>query len=188
MNRYISLALGLLFTITCYADVPANLKNGHASYQDVLSWSKDKIIKQAKADSTDDEIKTQLNDFPVEIKDKCNDINLLFIKNTPQCGTINCSYLVFSSTSPTTYRYISEINFAAQQSFCYSNKNSYLVTSEQETNASGILNLYQLNNQTLIRKNSIDIDYSNPKQNKMADSVWDKSLSEQSLLNIFKHQ
>lgn len=189
MDRHVLLALSLLFTVTCHAEALPGLNDGKASYQEVLTWSKDRIIKQAKEDSTDEEIKEQLEDFPVEMKDTCNGINFLFIKNTPQCGTINCRYLVFSSTNATNYRYISDINFASQQLFCYPEKKKiYLVTSEQETNATGILNLYQFNNQTLTPKISIEVDYSNPVQNKMADSVWNKSLSEQQLLTIFKHK
>lgn len=170
----------------CFANIPASLKNGNASYQQVLNWSKEKFIQEAKGDYNGEEIQNRLKDFPVTVKDSCGTLKLLFIKNTPQCGNVNCKYLVFSEVH-SSYRYLSEMSFASERLFCYpASNNFYLVTSEHETNASSLFALYDIVQNTLVRKAEKEIDYTQKAQAGFADGLWDKKISESSLLRGFK--
>lgn len=195
MKNFAILALYLLSlsVIRCYAEIPKSLVNGTANYQEVLQWSKEKIIQEAKSEFTNQEIQSSLDHFPVLINNHCDNLTILFIENTPQCGTINCKHLVFTATtSPTKqlkYRYINEISFSANKLFCYGDNNRhnyYLVTSEHETNATGLINLYQFVKNKFVHKAQIKVDYTKVKKSEFADSIWENNIKESDLLKGFK--
>ncbi len=183
--RYLtSFILSLLAIPSCYANAPVALTNGTANYKQTLMWSKEKIIQEAKPDSTDQEIRDALGHFPIVQNDQCGNLKLIFIQNTPQCGAINCKYLVFSVSTSSNYRYLNEIDFSAKRLFCYPESN-YFVTSEHETNATSLLTLYQVKND-MKKKAELEVDYTDAIQAKFADGLWDKGFSEAELLKGFK--
>jgi hypothetical protein len=195
MKKILIFALCLLSLsiLCCYADVPISLKNGTANYQEILNWSKEKIRWEAKNDFTDKEIQKYLSGFPVLLHDKCDSLEFLFITNTPQCGVINCKQFVFSvahaSSQQPTYRYIGEIIFSAERLFCYKGpkqSHDYLVTSEHETNATDLLNLYQVVNNKLLHRAKIEIDHEKVRENDLFESLWGKEVKESDLLKDFK--
>ncbi len=188
------LTLSLLGTCQASEDhltfpITASLKNGSATYEEVLDWSKQKIQKEAEKDHTADEINTALQEFPAKTEEQCDQMKLLFIKNSPQCGAVNCDALMFKQTSASTYQYLSDVNFAAVRLFCFPEKNAahyYLVTNLEESNSASNLQLDEIVNDKLQLKGTRHLDYTSDSDNKLADSLWEKQVDESGLLKIFK--
>ena len=157
------------------------------SHEQMLQWSKEKIIQEAKRDSTQTEIDDALKDFPVTVEDQCGTVKLIFIKNTPQCGNVNCKYLTFKIIEPAHYQYLAEVDFAAERMLCYANNtHTYLVTSLEETNASSMLYLDKIADNKLVRISKLRIDLTQPEQKEFSENIWDAKMSESALLKGFK--
>ncbi len=129
--------------------------------------------------------KKQFNSHKInETRTECNDLKLLFIQNTDQCGNINCPYLAFKQVGE-EYVSLGDIGFAAVKLICYPNK-QYLVTSWHESNAASEIQLYQMQNDTLQNKNKRNLDLANKTDNAINELIWSNNIKEMMLLEIFK--
>jgi hypothetical protein len=174
------LSMLFLFNVfsDCYADV---------SYNGMLTWSKNKIIQEAKSEYSASELDTLLNNFPQITNTSCGSLTLTFIQNSPECGAINCGYFVFMRNAENDYQFLQELQFAAQRLICFKkNSKRYLITSVHATNASSKFTLYKVKGSELIKINSIDINYSKKSANDFAESIWQADILENNLLTGFK--
>jgi hypothetical protein len=179
--------LAFLFLYSCVSVSYASAPPDYMSYDKMLQWSKEQIIHDAKNDLSQEQIDDALKDFPVIVSDECDVAKLAFLKNTPQCGNVNCKYLAFRVTSPPHYQYLTEIEFAAEHLFCYrKDSHGYLVTSQHDTNASNIVYLDKIVGNKLVRVGKRKIDLSDDHQKEFYDSLWDKKIGEQELIKSFK--
>lgn len=187
--------LACLSISICSADnllpTPA-LQNGSANYQETLDWAKQRIIEEAKKDYSAEEIQSKLQGFPLINEEKCGAMDLIFISNSPQCGNVNCPFLVFRKNpqaSITTYRYIDEIWFAGMRLYCFPHDKDfkyYLVTSYHDSAAVSFLELNEIKQDHIQKIKNREVNYTQKDMNTKMDLLWDKKLDEQALLNFFK--
>lgn len=195
MKKYFFISL-LFFSLACFADSPTLIQpttaliNGTATYADVLVWSKQRILQENSKESSKIQLLKQLHSFPLTTDAHCGKVKLLFIQNSPQCGNVNCPFLMFKETqsdhSKKTYKYIDEVKFGAMRLYCFPNNKYYLVTSLQHTNAESFLTVDEFKNDKLTPIGTHQIDYSNKDVSHNMDLLWDMKLTEKQLLNLVK--
>ncbi len=186
------LVLILIITImgvTCYAQT---FYLDNLTYDETLKWAKADILARQNKGFSNLEIMRSLIVYPTVSFSGCGIINLMMIENPLLSGNVNASYYIFSGTTSDVksahYQYLGLLSFSAQRLFCFdvsSKKKYYFITSQHESNSVGLLNLYELQRNKMIRIKSVKVDYSNKRQADFAESLWEAKVTAKQIFNGF---